>query len=85
MTKLLLTFLMGFLLLAPLYSVYPHAVNGVENHSMVDILDPELRKRVAASFAPPKGPNDPIIANDMKELTRIEEDRRDIQKLKCQR
>lgn len=42
MTKFLLTFLMGFLLLVPLYSVYPHAVNGVENHN-VDIPNAALR------------------------------------------
>ena len=36
---------------------------------MVDILDPELRKRVAASFNPAKSATDPITADDMKELT----------------
>ena len=55
MIKLLLAFLMGLLFLLPLYPAHPHEVNGVENHSMVDILDPELRKRVAAAFVPPQG------------------------------
>lgn len=75
-------FLIGVLLfLAPLHPAYPHSVNGVENHSMVDILDPELRKRVAASFVPPKAPTDPITADDMKLLTSVLADREDIRHL----
>ena len=54
MTKLFLVFLISLLFLAPLHPAHPHAVNGDDNHSMVDILDPELRKRVAASFSPPQ-------------------------------
>ena len=75
-------FLIGVLLfLAPLHPARPHSVNGVENHSMVDILDPELRKRVAASFVPPKEPTDPITADDMKLLTKVFADREDIRHL----
>ena len=69
MTKFFFAFLIGSLFLTPLHLVHPHAVNGVENHSMIDILDPELRKRVAASFNPAKSATDPITADDMKELT----------------
>ena len=75
-------FLIGVLLfLAPLHPAYPHSVNGVENHSMVDILDPELRKRVAASFVPPKAPTDPITADDMKLLPSVFADKEDIRHL----
>ena len=69
MTKLFLVFLISLLFLAPLHPAHPHAVNGVENHSMVDILDPELRKIVAARLA--KSPTDPITADDMKTLTNV--------------
>ena len=79
-TQFLLTFFIG-LLLAPLHPAHPHAVNGEENHSMVDILDPELRKRVAASFLPPKAPNDPITANDMENVESVRADGPDIRHL----
>ena len=82
MTKLLLAFLMGLLFLVPLYPAHPHAVNGVDNHSMVDILDPELRKVVAGEFLPPKAPTDPITADDMKLLPEITADRKDIRHIR---
>lgn len=80
-TQFLLTFFIGLLLLAPLHPAHPHAVNGEDNHSMVDILDPELRKRVAASFSPPKAPNDPITANDMQNVESVRADGPDIRHL----
>ena len=81
MKNFALTFLIGLFLLAPLYPARPHAVNGEENHDMVSILDAELRKRIAASFLPPKAPTDPITADDMKLLTRISADGPDIRNL----
>ena len=76
------TFFVCFtLFLAALHPAHPHAVNGEENHSMVGILDPELRKRVAASFSPPKAPNDPITANDMKDVRSVSSDTVDIRHL----
>ena len=78
----LIPYLIGVLLfLVPLHPARPHAVNGEENHSMVGILDPELRKRVAASFSPPKAPTDPITADEMKELTSVLADTVDIRHL----
>lgn len=80
MAKFFLTFLVGFIFLLPLPLAHPHAVNGVENHSMVDILDPEMRKRVADRLA--KSPTDPITADEMKALTVIQANGPDIRHLR---
>lgn len=66
MTKLFLTFLIGLLFLAPLYSAHPHAVNGNDNHN-VEIPDAVLRGIIETRlFITPAGT--PITANKMAGL-----------------